>query len=269
MNKKLLTTIVCVIMCAVMMVALVACNENYKQDAVSTDLSDKTVTSNGGLAVKVGKYLYFINGYAGIDGVNAFGEAVKGAVMRVELVNGLPNRDTLTTIVPKNVYNTNAKSGLVVVGDYIYYTSPSVDKDNTGSAKTSEMWIMRTKLDGTGTQVIAEFEDYTTTYRVAGDKLVYLDAEKSLHAIDLTNKKFKDTVIAEEVTAVTYANYADNANALQNVVFYTKAAENKNETHNEIWAYNGENKKVIDGRYSYKAENLAQNSGMCDNEGIF
>ena len=261
MKKKLLTTIVCVIMCAVMMVALVACNENYKQDAVSTDLSDKTVTSNGGLAVKVGKYLYFINGYAGIDGVNAFGEAVKGAVMRVELVNGLPNRDTLTTIVPKNVYNTNAKSGLVVVGDYIYYTSPSVDKDNTGSAKTSEMWIMRTKLDGTGTQVIAEFEDYTTTYRVAGDKLVYLDAEKSLHAIDLTNKKFKDTVIAEEVTAVTYANYADNANALQNVVFYTKAAENKNETHNEIWAYNGENKKVIDGRYSYKAENLAHQAG--------
>ena len=82
-----------------------------------------------------------------------------------------------------------------------------------------------------------------------------------MHAIDLTNKKFKDTVVAEEVTAVTYADYANNANALQNVVFYTKAAANKNETHNEIWAYNGENIKVIDGRYSYKEENLAHKAG--------
>ena len=106
MKKKLLSLIICVLLISVMAFTLVACNENYKQDAIETDLTDKTVESNGGLAVRVGKYLYFINGYADEGGENDFGEAVKGAIMRVELENGAPKANTLKTIVPKNVYNT-------------------------------------------------------------------------------------------------------------------------------------------------------------------
>ena len=50
MKKKLATIIISAVIAVAMMFTLVACNENYKQDAVATDLSDATVQSNGGLA---------------------------------------------------------------------------------------------------------------------------------------------------------------------------------------------------------------------------
>lgn len=263
MKKKLLISVLCVVLCLILGVALVACKENYKQDAVPTDLSGATISSNGGSAVVVGKYLYFINGYAGSDADNTFGDVVKGAVMRVELKNGTPDKSTLVTIVPKNVYNTNADCGLVVSGGYIYYSTTSIDKDSSGNAKTSEMWLMRTKLDGTGTQVIAEFDDFTSVYRVAGSKLYYYDSsEAELHMIDLGSKKFKDTVIDEKVVTYLFADYADNANDLQNVVYYTKSPTDGTTSHNVVWAVNnGEKKVLIDGLTSYNAATLPHPAG--------
>ena len=258
MKKKLATIIISAVIAVAMMFTLVACNENYKQDAVATDLSDATVQSNGGLAVRVGKYLYFINGYADVTGENAFGQAVKGAIMRVELEEGAPKAGTLVTIVPKNVYNTNKEVGLTVYGDYLYYTSPSVEKGSDGQAKTSNMWIMRTKLDGTDTQVLVKLEDYTTNFRIAGGSLVYLDAEYNLHALDLNAKKIKDETVVEEISSamLTY----DNLDADNGGIFFVKRAENSSNTNNEIWVYaNGETKKLIDGKTSYT--NLAHPNG--------
>ncbi len=258
MKKKLATIIICAVLAVATIFTLVACNENYKQDAIETDLSDSTVSSNGGLAVQVGKYLYFINGYAAIDGENDFGQAVKGAIMRVELESGTPKLDTLTTIVPKNVYNTNKEVGLTVYGDYIYYTCPSVEKGSDGVAKTSDMWIMRTKLDGTDTEVLVKLDNYTTNFRIAGGRLVYLDAEYNLHAVDLNAKKIEDETIVEEISSamLTYKNLDSDIGG----IFYVKRAEDTSNSNNEIWVYaNGENKKVIDGKASYT--NLAHPSG--------
>ena len=260
MKKKVLSLIICALLVAVMAFSLVACNENYKQDAVETDLSDSTVASNGGMAVRVGKYLYFINGYAEEAGENDFGEAVKGAIMRVELENGAPKANTLKTIVPKNVYNTNTKVGLTVADGYIYYTTPSVEKGSKGTAMTSNMWIMRTKLDGTDTQVLVKLEGYTTNFRIAGDYLVYQDAEYNLHAIDLKAKKIKDEIVKEEISSamLSYA-YAD---VLPGVVFFTMPSEDKTETYNEVWAFiNGETKRIFDGKTSYDASTLAHKNG--------
>lgn len=260
MKKKLLSLIICLLLVSAMAFTLVACNENYKQDAVETDFSDRSIESNGGLAVKFGKYLYFINGYADVNAENHFGKAVKGAIMRVELEGGAPKADTLTTIVPKNVYNTNTKVGLTIAGDYIYYTTPSVSKGSDGTAKTANMWIMRTKLDGTGTQVVVKLEDYTTNFRIAGKYLVYQDAEYALHAIDLESKKLEDKVVKEDISSAMLTYAYDKA--LPEVVFFTTVAGNKTDTNNEIWAFaNGEVKKVIDGKNSYEASTLAHRSG--------
>ncbi|MBO8424743.1 MAG: hypothetical protein IAB16_06960 [Firmicutes bacterium] len=265
MKKKAIFAVIGVILCAALCLALAGCNKKYKQDAVATDRSGiENVVSNGGLAVKAGKYLYFINGYAGQDGDNEFGNVVKGAIMRVELDEaGLPKTDTLATIVPKNVYNTNADIGIVIVGDHIYYTTPSTDKDGSGNAKTSEMVLMRTTLDGAESEVIANFDDYTPVYRVSDGYIVYMNSENELHVIDLNDKKFKDSLVDEEVVAYTFADYADNANGMQNTVFYTKAAENSYATNNTVWAYRagGAPVKVIDGLASYDANKLAHPGG--------
>jgi len=90
--KKKLSKIIIMLFATVLLVAmLVACNENTKQDAVTTDIPDGAkVENNGGVAVKYGNYLYFINGLAGETANNEFGKVVKGAVMRVDLKDGKP-----------------------------------------------------------------------------------------------------------------------------------------------------------------------------------
>ncbi|MFI3228812.1 MAG: hypothetical protein R3Y23_01425 [Bacillota bacterium] len=234
MKKK----IILVVLCLVLTISLFAgCTESYGASAISTDYTDTTVTSNGGLAVTYGDYLYYINGYAGADVDNTFGDVLKGAIARVELdANGDPIAETNTIIVPKNVYNTVATSGLYIVGDYIYYSTPSIDKDSTGTAKTTAMWIMRTKVDGTDTEVIAKFDDYTAIYKVVDDYIVYY-LSYELHIIDLNDKNFTDTMIDEEISALYMTEYEDNSNELVDAVFYTKANEDTTISSNIVYSY--------------------------------
>lgn len=262
--KKTLVIIAVVCVAAMCAALLVGCQpENYKADAVATDWQNvSTVTSNNGLAVRAGNYLYYINGYAGNTVDNAFGEVQKGAIYRVELdAAGNPKRETNVCIVPKNVYNTVQTSGLVIRGEYIYYSSPSVDKNSKGEAKTAEMWLMRTKLDGTGTQVIKEFSDYTAVYKITdGYVLYYLNSE--LHQIDLNAKKFDDKLIADKVTACKFTDYSADA-FLNDTAFYVKASEVETDTHNVIWAYRagGESKSVIVGNSTSYGDSLENAKG--------
>lgn len=247
MKKKLILIIVSLLAVTLF---LTACNETYKQDALATDLSDMTVSSNGGLAVKVGKYLYYINGYAGQDVDNVFGTVQKGAIARVELdQNGNPVDNSNVVVVPKNVYSTVKTSGLYVVGEYIYYSTPSIEKNSSGEPKTSEMNLMRTKLDGTDTKLIAKFKDYTPVYKVVNGYVLYVNSDNELHAIDLNSKKMTDTKIDEEFTSYYMTPYEDGVNSFIDSVFYIKSSENKNESHSVIWCYRagGAPVKVIEG----------------------
>ncbi len=244
MKKKIILVVMSLILAVSL---LVGCTESYKAKAISTEYSAE-VSSNGGLAVTYGKYLYYINGYAGNTIDNTFGDVTKGAIARVELDSkGNAIADTNTIIVSKNVYNTVATSGLYIVGDYIYYSTPSIDKDSTGTAKNASMWIMRTKVDGTGTEVIKKFDDYTAVYKVAKNHIIYY-LKNEIHVIDLNDKNFEDTMIDEEVTAIYMTEYLDGANELIDTVFYLKANEDTTVTSNVVWAYRagGKATKLID-----------------------
>lgn len=233
MVKKIILVFVCVLLAAAL---LAGCNESYKTKAIDTEKSD-TVYSNGGLAVGYGKYLYYINGYAGNEADNTFGKVQKGAIARVELdQNGNPILETNKIIVPKNVYNTNAQSGLYIVDDYIYYTTPSIDKDSKGKPKVSEMWLMRTKVDGTDTKVIKKFKSYTPVYKVTKGYILYvLDYE--LYQIDLSSKKFAEKKVDEKISSQLFTKHDANANGFVDAVFYLKASENQNDFHNVLWCY--------------------------------
>ncbi|HKL73646.1 MAG TPA: hypothetical protein VJ903_02005 [Clostridia bacterium] len=203
MKKKLLFTIVCVLLLTTLCTILAGCTqENYKQKAIATNFSED-IYSNGGMAVAYGDYLYFINGYAGADVDNTFGKVVKGAILRVDLVSGKPS-GTPITIVPKNVYGTDKEyGGLYIVNDYIYYSTPNSEKDSTGKQKVAEMKIMRTKLDGSLTEEILAFEDFSVVYQVEGDRLVYV-REDYLYTVDLTAKKFEGVKVEEEKILTNY-----------------------------------------------------------------
>jgi hypothetical protein len=221
MKKKLLLTVVCVLLIATLCALFAGCTqENYKQKAIATNYSDK-VYSNGGLAVVYGEYLYFINGYAGPSVDNTFGKVVKGAVMRMALVDNKPS-GTPVTIVPKNVHGTDTEyGGLYIVNDYIYYSTPNSEKDSAGNQKTSQMKIMRTKVDGSLTEEVLSFGDFSVVFAVDGDRLTYV-RENYLYTVDLTQKKF-ESVKVEENTILTnykmvpgyiiYCMYVDNNSA--------------------------------------------------------
>lgn len=240
------------------------CKENYKTKAIETDLSNIDVTSNNGIAVRVGKYLYFVNGYGDKDADNDFGEVVKGAIMRVELENQKPKADTLVTIVSKNVYNTNVNLGIVVMGEYIYYTSPSIEKNSKGKPMTDKMYLMRTKLDGTGTQKIASFDDYSVNYRVTPNGYILYIKEFALHEIDLSNKKFKDREIATEIGDYKFLSYGETPNSFSEMAIYTKNDESTLNYFNYIYSFRaGESqpKEIFNGLSSYDGKELEHEKG--------
>jgi len=200
MKKKILIAILCV--AALLVGVLSGCTESLKQNPIETKYSD-VVSSNGGMAVVYGDYLYFINGYAGQDVDNNFGHVVKGAIARVSLKEGKPDGKA-QIIVPKNVYGTDTVyGGIYIVDHYIYYASTNTDLDSEGKAKTAEMVIMRTKVDGTDTTKIAEFEDHTVVFKVEGKKLVYVRSN-GIFSIDLADKKFPVTTVEESIVSSAY-----------------------------------------------------------------
>lgn len=226
MKKKIIFMLVGIIL--VLTVFLTACNESTKQDSIPTDFSDKTVTSNGGLAVTYGKYLYFVNGFAGEAALNTFGDVVKGAVARVELDESkLPKKGTEQIIVPKNVYFSaeGVTAGIFIYNDYIYYATTSVEKDGDGNYKTSEMVVMRTKVDGSGTETVKEFSSHSAIYRVKNNSMLYVDGNK-LVRIDLDSKKFKETVV-EETIGTTYFFTSPTGAGMDNYLIYTTTVDSK------------------------------------------
>lgn len=197
MKKKLLITVTVILALATCVGILAGCTESLKQNAIPTNFSDK-VSGNGGMTVVYGDYLYFINGYAGESADNTFGNVVKGSIARVALKDGAPDGEA-TIIVPKNVYGTDTNyGGIYISKDYIYYATTSTDLDGDGNAKTSNGVIMRTKVDGTDTKVVAEFDSHSTVFKVVGDKLVYI-RNNGIYSVDLNSKNFDVTTIESSI----------------------------------------------------------------------
>lgn len=200
MKKKILITILCV--AAILACVLSGCTENLKQKPIATNYSD-VISSNGGMAVVYGDYLYFINGFGGKDIDNTYGKVVRGAIARVNLKEGKPDAKA-QIIVPKNVYGTDTTyGGLYIANDYIYYPSTSTDLDSKGEPKIDRMVILRTKVDGSLTETVAKFDDHTVVFKVVGNNLVYV-RENGIFAINLADKKFPVTTIAESITSNGY-----------------------------------------------------------------
>lgn len=190
--KKSLIVITFILAVVLVAAALVGCTESYKQSAVPTEKG--AVSDNGGMAVVYGKYLYFINGYAGESADNTFGSVVKGAIARVELENDKP-KGNAQVIVSKNVYGTDTTyGGLYIADDYIYFASTNTDLDSTGSAKTASGVLMRAKVDGSSVERIATFDDHSFVFTVVGKKLTYI-RNNNVYVIDLTASKLSATTV--------------------------------------------------------------------------
>ncbi len=269
MRKKFLLIAIVALVLTCALTVLCAC-ESYKASAVKP-VGDKNavVESNGGLVVKQGGYLYFVNGYSGYLSENGkdnwFGHVTKGAIVRVSYhADGSLGNDYVV-VVPKSVMADSENVGFSIFGNYIYYVSPSAEEDRSGSVQTDTLQFMRTRLDGTGTQVILNWDGTSVKYKYTPSSLVYFDSANSkLYSKSLSVKKFKKndkgTCIADKVTSVYFppCDSYDPASKEKNVneyVLYTKSSEDAYEYGNTLYIAHssGKDEKVLIGADSYES----------------
>ncbi len=178
--KKFITTL-CLIFSLIFVISGCSCggDKDWK-----VGYAGGAVSSNGGFAVVVGDYTYFINGIEANTAKNTSNAPVKGSLVRIktnELSQGA-NAESAEVVVPKIFASTHYgagkayQTGLTIFGDYVYYGTPSTEKDKKGNVKNGNIIFQKTKLDGTNTDKIAEFTGMATEYKFvkASDNTVYL-----------------------------------------------------------------------------------------------
>lgn len=167
--KKIITIIAIALICTLGFTGCTGDHYNNDNHAKIDGVQDTSyeVVGNGGSAVQYGNYLYFINGtrgYADTDGTNnIYGQVVKGALYRAELVGeagqngkfaikrdansgimlvsekGLSYDNKEINVVDVQLISSKtigsegySDGGLFVYNDYIYFASPCNSKDSEG-----------------------------------------------------------------------------------------------------------------------------------------
>lgn len=232
--SKRFTKIICVIVAVIVAAGiwlLSGCGNFYKGTQLSGDI-DGTVSSNGGFLVEKGDYIYFVNGIESYTATNTYGTPVKGSIMRISKQDFADRNYTdVDIVVPNVVYSGNSNAGIFIYGDYVYYSTPSTEKNSDGEVLYTKLDFKSTKLDGTETMkgYYLQLEDNTTEYRyVEVDGTVYLvyvatsetlfnetSSVTNLHSLNLTTGV--DTILAYNVASVMF----DSGDLTNSRIYYT------------------------------------------------
>lgn len=203
--------------------------------------ANATVYGNGNVAVVKGDYLYYTNGY--VDDYtsvytdkkqNDWGKVSYGALYRTKLVNGEIEKDrdgflvSTEVVVPRLVGFENGK--FVVVGDYIYYSTPRMREDADGKVRNDYIEYNRVKIDGTKNEAF-----YTASSQVSTDNWTvclydgkaYLlivetvDSTNTLKCVNVSTNKVM--VLGENVVSWALPNKYTLSADSDKYVYFTRA----------------------------------------------
>ena len=266
MNKKLFVSIIAVVaLVAIFATVLTGCNE-FKWQSVGGGEPNADVESNGGYFVKQGKYVYFINGYDTADVIdNTFGTPVKNSIVRAEIVDG--KYTNLSVVVPKQIYNQDTNGGFAIFGEWIYYATPNNEADKNGNASTTHTDFMRTKIDGSATQLIATINSRSSQYLFTESRiLVKMSNSSTINYIDFSG--MKDNGNSTKKTGVKSGVLAENVETFFwdmncDYVYYTETVtgDTSYEFCNTLNAIkiDGSDKKVLADKFTYLDEAEKEN----------
>lgn len=250
--KKHVTKIICASVAAVVATSIglaAGCSDYHKGVSVDYKPSTAVATSNGGFAVEKDGYVYFINGPESNSSDNTYGTPVKGSIMRIavaELDKG--NYNSAETLVPQIAYSSNYNTGIFVYGDYIYYGTPSTNRNSNGIIQNSNLEMKRTRLDGSESMKDAyvTFPAATYNYRFVEVEgavyLMYVATSETLYdeATGVTNLHSYNTVTGEDtLLAYNIASYMFDAEDKTNPrVYYTMNVYDYSGSSNTAYSYN-------------------------------
>lgn len=251
MKKKILI----IISLIMVLIIFTACGENYKFKALQGGplAEDKIIDGNGGLCVRKGEYIFFINGMSDYADDNAFGTPVKGAIYRSK-INSDGTLSDPEVMAPKMFYNRNEGGGLYIEGQKLYYSSPSIEKNKNGEVLYYYSDIFSVNLDGTKTKRIGTVDRFDSSKFVTINSKVYfvyemtesVDGEdvKKVYAL---GEDGKTSLIAEKYVKALYGD--------DGYLYYTKTVSKPDgdeiegvENYNKVWKrafVNGTEEEVL------------------------
>lgn len=258
MKKKLFSVFAAVLVLVICIAALVACNP-YKADSIGSGDSSAAVESNGGYVVKQGRFIYFINGYVGESADNAWGAATKQGIVRAEIKDGKVDPTSAKLVVPKSVYNSSTAGGIAIHGEWIYYTSVNTDKDKTGTASTVNTDFMRTKTDGSVTQLIGTIGTRSAKYLFTTSRVLYY-TDNTIGYIDFSGMNDKATDKGKGAVKGTLAENVENVvwSYDTDAIYYVQTApsEDSYKNYNNLCTIkaDGSGQKVLATQNTFVAE---------------
>lgn len=231
--KKLKSILICLMLC-VFGFGLVACGDPRTEEEKSFTYpkSSDYVTSNGGLAVQKGKYVYFVNGYKSVEEAKSKKtNYTVGSLMLMKLgengkvvtdENGLTHDDYF--IKMSNKLCGYEATNLFIHKDYLYFVTPSLENESGDKVWAKERVVFkRIKLDKSSEVETVyssdvQFDQLQYEYYEDGGKLFILVWEKgetyygkkkqdALVRVNATNKS--SSKISNDVKSVVFAENAD------------------------------------------------------------
>ena len=278
-------------------------NKGLKDNPKTSD----PVTSNGGMAVVKGDYLYYVNGFKSYQNLekdkdNVWGKQVFGAIYRVKMNNNAISHDKdgfLTkseVVVPQIVGTENAC--FYIFGDYIYYATPNMQKDEYGNLLNARSNICRVNINGTNNKVL-----YTTDQTLTSTNWTMYELDNTVYIVMLDGSKIVSiNANAKKPTTTTLVKNATSAgliktdkyipsdkianktlDGINNYVYYTRAITEDDklsgingnilarvklgDTNEEIVASNGNTYSIVDAKnnslYYNRTRNGSSISTLC------
>lgn len=199
---------------------------------------EATVTSNGGMTVVKGDYLYFVNGYVSetslTDKDNKAGNVIKGAIYRTKLTNGEIVKDKDGFLLSDRTDRVVSKvvgfgsGGFYIIDNYIIYATPCRDISKDNELLTSTVEFHRVNIDGTGDKLL-----YTTsgtlnewsTYKIGNTP--YLVAYETGKLVSVNVKTCKTVGVVEDDSSSS----SSHALLKDEEYVYNEARVNFTQTH--------------------------------------
>lgn len=249
-TKKLILAVLAVVVLAV---SLVGCTNYAKLEGGNAEAISY---NNNSLVVSQGEYIYFVNGRITVNDIaekkdNKYGNVVKSAIYRAK-----KDGSEAKVVVPQVAMDSNNSNGISVLGEYIYYTSPSTAVDKTGAILKNNTDFFRVNINGGKPQKIATVASNTMQYKFTDKGLIYFN-ENKIHFVKYDAKKvYSDKVVAEDISSTyfpvtsTYDPSKEN-DATMNVFFIANPDKDyKGDAYNDIKYVNsnGEIKEFVSGK---------------------
>ncbi len=238
------------------------------------------VKSNNGFVAETENYIYFINGKGDNTEDNTFGAPIKGSLMAIAKTDFVDGKtDKAEIVVPKLFVASDYNAGLYLSGDYVYYGTPSLDKDSSGKVANSEMAFAKSKLDGSETKILFTTNSLSNEYRILEKDgvvyVVYYDVDaKEIRTYNASTNETTVLAKTDDKADKSLAEYKFIEDASEGVAvvftetiyaekYYAEKAEKDGytratELYNKVYTYSvgdTEAKEVISGKdnaYTFK-----------------